>query len=50
MYIVLESADLEKLVAQVNEYLKTGWKCTGGICSAVKMTTWHSYMQAMIKE
>lgn len=31
MYIILKSSSSAELTRHVKEYLKKGWKCTGGI-------------------
>jgi hypothetical protein len=47
MYIVLKAANIEDLVSQVNEYLKNGWVCAGGICCHPTFTA--TFFQAMVK-
>ena len=50
-YEIIMSSDLEKLESIVNEYLKDGWKCQGGIGVEATSALCHFYfLQAMIRE
>jgi hypothetical protein len=45
-YAVINADSIIELEKFVNQYIKNGWKCTGGIA----ITSTFEYYQAMIKE
>jgi hypothetical protein len=49
-YTVLEWDELATLIRKVNEHLKDGWKCQGGIAITRIYSGGVWYAQAMIKE
>ena len=49
-YMVLEYNELDTLIRKVNEHLKDGWECQGGINVTVSPAKNAWYAQAMIKE
>ena len=47
-YMILESDFISKLREKVNDWLKKGYKCQGGVCVSTDETNVY-YAQAMIK-
>ena len=52
-YIVLEFITLKMLIRSVNEHIKNGYKCQGGVSfssTSVHTNVYTYYLQAMIKD
>lgn len=52
MYTVLSASgkNAENIIALVNQHLKDGWKCTGGIYIIPIIGATNNYYQAMVKD
>lgn len=49
-YDVLSTPDLEELCRWVNERLKKGWKCQGGVATMTHQPRYTVFYQAMVKD
>lgn len=49
-YDILCDAFLDDLIKSVNEKLKKGWKCQGGIATMTHQPRYTVFYQAMVKE
>lgn len=49
-YQVLVGEDVPDLVNVVNEFIKEGWQCTGGVCVNTDTGNNEWFYQAMIRD